>query len=256
MRSVIGSMTGVALAGFLAIAGGLATPNAARAALVDLTYDLTLDGMSTGTCAGSVCATSLATITVVGDTTTSIRVTVDLTSGVSFHANHSGSSGTGNFFFDDITDTGGTLSFSAIGTNGTGYSYGTPTSGSFAETGNFPGPYNTESPCTNSTAGKICGSPYTFTVNANGGTLAFLSPAGAGDFPTYDIPFVADLSIAAGTAGLCTGDAACTGLVGAALSSTPVPEPSTWAMMLLGFAGLGYAGYRKTKNARTALSVA
>jgi hypothetical protein len=25
-----------------------------------------------------------------------------------------------------------------------------------------------------------------------------------------------------------------------------VPEPATWAMMLLGFAGLGYAGYRKS----------
>jgi hypothetical protein len=31
-----------------------------------------------------------------------------------------------------------------------------------------------------------------------------------------------------------------------------VPEPSTWAMMLLGFAGLGYAGYRKTREPRTA----
>ena len=28
-----------------------------------------------------------------------------------------------------------------------------------------------------------------------------------------------------------------------------VPEPSTWAMMLLGFAGLGYAAYRRTRNA-------
>jgi hypothetical protein len=27
-----------------------------------------------------------------------------------------------------------------------------------------------------------------------------------------------------------------------------VPEPSTWAMMLLGFAGLGLAGYRKAKS--------
>jgi PEP-CTERM motif len=26
-----------------------------------------------------------------------------------------------------------------------------------------------------------------------------------------------------------------------------IPEPSTWAMMLIGFAGLGYASYRKTK---------
>ncbi len=29
------------------------------------------------------------------------------------------------------------------------------------------------------------------------------------------------------------------------VSSSAVPEPSTWAMMLLGFAGLGYAGYRR-----------
>jgi hypothetical protein len=29
-----------------------------------------------------------------------------------------------------------------------------------------------------------------------------------------------------------------------ALSVTTVPEPSTWAMMLLGFAGLGYASWR------------
>jgi PEP-CTERM motif len=28
--------------------------------------------------------------------------------------------------------------------------------------------------------------------------------------------------------------------------ATVVPEPSTWAMMLLGFAGLGFAGYRQT----------
>jgi hypothetical protein len=28
-------------------------------------------------------------------------------------------------------------------------------------------------------------------------------------------------------------------------AATPVPEPSTWAMMLVGFAGLGYAGYRR-----------
>ena len=27
-----------------------------------------------------------------------------------------------------------------------------------------------------------------------------------------------------------------------------VPEPSTWAMMLLGFAGLGYAGYRRGRE--------
>jgi unsaturated chondroitin disaccharide hydrolase len=31
---------------------------------------------------------------------------------------------------------------------------------------------------------------------------------------------------------------------------SPVPEPSTWAMMLLGFAGLGFAGYRRAKAGR------
>jgi PEP-CTERM motif len=32
-----------------------------------------------------------------------------------------------------------------------------------------------------------------------------------------------------------------------------IPEPSTWGMMLLGFAGLGFAGYRKSKS-RVALT--
>jgi hypothetical protein len=31
------------------------------------------------------------------------------------------------------------------------------------------------------------------------------------------------------------------------LAST-VPEPPTWAMMLLGFAGLGFAGYRASRK--------
>ncbi|HEY1781828.1 MAG TPA: PEP-CTERM sorting domain-containing protein [Roseiarcus sp.] len=30
------------------------------------------------------------------------------------------------------------------------------------------------------------------------------------------------------------------------------PEPSTWAMMVMGFAGLGFAGYRKTRGAAVA----
>jgi phosphate/sulfate permease len=32
--------------------------------------------------------------------------------------------------------------------------------------------------------------------------------------------------------------------------SIAVPEAATWAMMLAGFAGLAFAGYRKTKGAR------
>jgi hypothetical protein len=32
------------------------------------------------------------------------------------------------------------------------------------------------------------------------------------------------------------------------LTGSAVPEPSTWAMMLLGFAGLGFAGHRRAKT--------
>ena len=35
------------------------------------------------------------------------------------------------------------------------------------------------------------------------------------------------------------------GAVVSSLSVTAVPEPATWAMMLVGFAGLGFAGYRR-----------
>jgi hypothetical protein len=42
------------------------------------------------------------------------------------------------------------------------------------------------------------------------------------------------------------------GYFGPNFSAPAVPEPSTWAMMLLGFAGLGFAGYRK---ATTAVSI-
>ena len=37
------------------------------------------------------------------------------------------------------------------------------------------------------------------------------------------------------------------------VGSAPVPEPSTWAMMLAGFAGLGFAGWRAA-NARPAVA--
>jgi hypothetical protein len=37
------------------------------------------------------------------------------------------------------------------------------------------------------------------------------------------------------------------------IAESSIPEPSTWGMMLLGFAGLGFAGYRKAKSGRAAL---
>ena len=48
------------------------------------------------------------------------------------------------------------------------------------------------------------------------------------------------LTIGQFEAGFGGGDFVIGGVVSGA-----VPEPSTWAMMLLGFAGLGYVGYRR-----------
>jgi hypothetical protein len=45
-----------------------------------------------------------------------------------------------------------------------------------------------------------------------------------------------------------TGEIAGTGSV------VSTPEPSTWAMMMIGFAGLAYAGFRKSKRPHTILS--
>jgi hypothetical protein len=36
--------------------------------------------------------------------------------------------------------------------------------------------------------------------------------------------------------------------------ASAVPEPSTWAMLLLGFAGLGYAGFRRSKGTISAFN--
>jgi hypothetical protein len=74
--------------------------------------------MSSGSCAGKVCGTSLGTITEVGNTTGSITITVTLTSGVLFHGNHPMSSGAGPVLYFDLTDAGGTPIFSGIGTPG------------------------------------------------------------------------------------------------------------------------------------------
>jgi hypothetical protein len=225
----------------------LCAAGVSHASVVNLTYDLDLNGTSGAACPGGVCGT----VKVVGDTTTSLTYTVDLATGVSFHANHSGNSGTGAFFYFQLTDPGApAITFSKVGTSGSiggkSYSYNAPIAGSFAPNpGNFPGHYDFEATCADSTAGKICGGPFTFT--ASGATTAdpFVigSPLGHGLFPDDQIAFVADISVS----GNC-GNLSCvagTGLVGSSLVVTAVPEPTTWAMMILGFCGMGFMAYRR-----------
>jgi hypothetical protein len=219
------------------IAGAMALSSPSQAATVDLLFNLNLDGMSTGTCAGIVCPTLLGTVTVTGDTTGSLDFSVALAPDVNFSASDSFwfdlSAGVNPITFALEAPTSGTV-------GGEAWNWVTPFStGSFTPAPglDFPGPYADLVQCT--TAGSICGTELNFTASGADATHPFVigTPRGAGNFLNLPVPFVANLSIAPNTA-LCPEDSACTGLIGA-------PEPSTWAMMLLGFAGLGFLGYRK-----------
>jgi hypothetical protein len=82
-------------------------------------------------------------------------------------------------------------------------------------------------------------------LNADGslnsfGALEILAPT---DFPTFGA-FNGFFNVANEAETFNLGSAYTFTLVSGA-----VPEPSTWTMMVLGFAGLGYAGYRKARQA-------
>jgi hypothetical protein len=225
--SSLSILSGLAALGV--IAGGTAVSSPSQAATVDFRLNLDLDGMSTGTCAGIQCPTPFGTVTVTGDTTTSLAFSVVLAPDVSFSA--------GDSFWFDLSAGANAITF-ALEDPTSGWV--TPFStGSFtpAPGADFPGPYADLVQCT--AAGSLCGAELNFTASGADATHPFVIgvPRGAGNFLNLPVPFVANLSVAPHTA-LCPEDAACTGLVGA-------PETSTWAMMLLGFAGLGFLCHRK-----------
>ncbi len=104
------------------------------------------------------------------------------------------------------------------------------------------------------TVGNING-PYT------GGTPGFPQNDYSADHEAYDLaPFISngDTTITINTINSSLDDnifLQVFNVSGVASVVTPtIPEPSTWAMMLLGFAGLGFAGYRQAAKARATLA--
>ena len=93
----------------------------------------------------------------------------------------------------------------------------------------------------------VLSTPYTYDP-ANGNLLMDLfssGGSGGGVFMDARNGTAGGLFSRAMTPGCCSGDSDW-GLVTG--FSTGVPEPSTWALMLLGFAGLGAAGYRASRK--------
>jgi PEP-CTERM motif len=75
----------------------------------------------------------------------------------------------------------------------------------------------------------------------------YVSGTALSDSTTFDSATFASLGVRPGTYTWTWGSGV--NADSFTLKTTVVPEPSTWAMMALGFAGLGFLGYRKTRSA-------
>jgi hypothetical protein len=89
---------------------------------------------------------------------------------------------------------------------------------------------------------------YTGNGGVENGTFKSFSVSGdaPGSIPAGDV-LIIDFFAEAGTSGNADADGSLA-LFDDVKLTTDVPEPSTWVMMLLGFVGLGFAGYRRTRR--------
>jgi hypothetical protein len=116
----------------------------------------------------------------------------------------------------------------------------------------------------NDAFGGVSDPPYTLTAevsDVNGDE--FMGQVTSSDIPfSITTPFgPTDFGENAGAASVqfnCSSPGSCDAFIVGDLTvqltnaSTPVPEPSTWMMMAVGFAGLGFAGYRRARSAALA----
>jgi PEP-CTERM motif len=79
----------------------------------------------------------------------------------------------------------------------------------------------------------------------------YVSDSPLSDTSTYDNQTFASLGVTPGVYESTWGAGANQNFT-LVIGASPVPEPSTWAMMLVGFAGLGYASHRASRKSAAA----
>ena len=226
----------------LAAFGLLGCSGPTYASTIDEIFNFSLTGSGGPSCAGA--SGGCGSVTVSGDTTSTLTYTVNLGSNFFHDSPATGSPNNGVFWFQ-LTDTLGlnNYNFSVLTANGANYTYTGPTAGTYVPNpgANFPGPYDYAVACSSSASGNVCGSTYKFTISLTSAEqaahdiLVIGAPVGGGGFTQDPVTFVADVS------------ANTTGLVGTGVASA-VPEPATWAMLILGFCGVGFMAYRRRGN--------
>jgi PEP-CTERM motif len=90
------------------------------------------------------------------------------------------------------------------------------------------------------------------TLFASQGGTSFVenNPPGCGPDNQGPACFIGGLVLAVGAGG--DGQGLGNGsVIIESITGSPVPEPSTWAMMAIGFAGLGFMGWRGSRKATT-----
>jgi len=167
----------------------------------------------------------------VDDTGGQLSFDVELT-GLFFQFDNGTGSGLNAFVFSLTGNP--KLTFSAFTTDASGTFGGMPGSPPYHQDGFGNFEYAV------SYAGTRDGTSLQFSVSdaANDLTLASLAQSSGG---SPNVLFSADVFCRS-----CSTDGR-TGPIGG--STAAVPEPATWAMMALGFAGLGFASYRKARPA-------
>jgi PEP-CTERM motif len=81
-----------------------------------------------------------------------------------------------------------------------------------------------------------------FVSPANGGQTAVVGAFTSSGDPAAAGAYFVEIT------GVSGGGSLRLAIDGNVTATDPVPEPSTWAMMLLGFAGLGFAAYRASRR--------